>query len=65
MTNLVVINKEEFTELLKEQLTLILKSHENNRATSKDVFPNKLCTRKEAANYLRISLPTLGTWTKQ
>ena len=51
---------EEFQTLVKEIIQVEL-----NQVSKDSISPNSFLTRKEAATYLRISLPTLNSWTQQ
>lgn len=53
---------EEFAEILKKMLIETLKLEDFQ--AKKTAF-DPLLTREEAATLLKITLPTLNTWTKQ
>lgn len=47
-----------FRNILKQEISSIMSSNGNT-----SIKP--LITRQEAAKFLKVSLPTLGKWTKQ
>ncbi|MCK4665012.1 MAG: helix-turn-helix domain-containing protein [Bacteroidales bacterium] len=61
-TILISLSLEEFKELVKESVMEIYIEQEKERA--KKCQDDKMLTRKEVANFLRISLPTLHQYQK-
>lgn len=52
-------------EDLLSRIEKIVEKHVSEKIESLTINkPNKLISRKEVASFLKISLPTLNTWTK-
>ena len=54
----------EFTALITETVQTALAAQPAPLPVALPADPNEFITRKEAAAFLRVSLPTLNDWTK-
>jgi excisionase family DNA binding protein len=62
---LLLINKEELSEIIREQITELVRTLSANVQTPIDPNGSELLTRHQAAQYLHITLPTSNAWTQQ
>ena len=66
MNSLTLLNKEDLREVMMEMMLGLLQQVEHKHAKMATVAnESELMTRKEAAAYLKISLVTLNSWTRQ
>ena len=62
---LLLINKEELLDMFSDQMAELVKTLLATIQTPTDQHGSELFTRKQAAEYLHITLPTLNAWTQQ
>lgn len=65
MTNLTLLNKEDLKEAILEVILPLMQNHQHNNPRTIQINESDLLSRKEAAAYLKITLPTLHAWTRQ
>lgn len=64
MEQLIILQGISLSQLLTQIEALIGNQIKQIAPPIKDEEPNKLMSRKDVADYLQISLPTLSEWTK-
>src|SRR4051812_25980612 len=62
---LLLIDKEELSEIIREQIAELVKTLPASVQSPIDPNGSELLTRQQAAQYLHITLPTLNAWTQQ
>lgn len=64
MEQLIILQGVTLSQLLTQIEALIGNQIKQIAPSLKEEEPNKLMSRKDVADYLQISLPTLSEWTK-
>ena len=66
MDPLILLNKQDLLEAVREAMLPLLQQAQQQRAkASINQGESELMTRKEAAAYLKITLVTLNAWTRR
>jgi excisionase family DNA binding protein len=64
MENTIILQGLRLETFFQEVEAIVARQVEAKLADLKKSKPNTLMTRKEAANLLKVSLPTISQWTK-